>query len=1257
MSLDDGKSEANPAAPHSAGKAAPASAPATQGQAREQELELRSLHLRSAALQKSDLLVYEGKVNGHKIRVLVDGGASGNFISRATLTRVGLKATAKLAPDQVQLADGSTISSDDFVPGASFSVGTLSDRDKFHVVNLRDLDVVLGKPWLNRHNPHIDWPHNLIRVSAQGRKHELRPPPVDPSTVPEFQGMILSAAQLKRVIKEPETQFFLASVRALDEEGPEQQQAGMGQTAEAKEPDPDAHEAQPRILARVAKFTDVVNSEPDFKLPYPPARVVDFDIRLEDGATLPSGQRMYRPTQDELKIMEERIKDLLERGCIQPSASAFASPVLFVKKPHSTELRMCVDYRALNKLTVKDKYPLQRIDDLLDKLHGASIYSKLDLMSGYEQIRLAPSAYTKTAFRTPLGLYEYKVLPFGLCNAPATFQRLMDSVLRPYIGKFVIVYLDDILIYSKSPEEHEEHVALVLQALREHQLYAKAKKCAFGMRRVGFLGHIVSGEGIATDPSKIKAVAEWPRPRTVTELRSFLGLANYYRRFVSGFSLIAAPLTALLSGDKSKKALLPWDDFHQSAFERLKHALCSAPVLAPPQWDKPFTVRTDASDYAIGAVISQGEGPEERPVAYNSRKLQGAERNYTVHEKELLGVVHALKEWRHYLGTRHFTVITDNWAVKWIKTQPQLSQRQSRWLETLEAFDFDVIHRPGSTNIVADALSRRPDLALNLLSVAMAKETAISIVRRTCGADPDYQGHLEAVRAGRRTTFVERDGVLYFRSKANKEALYIPSGGDLRKQLLYEAHDVPTSGHLGAHKTLERLQRAFYWPRMADDVREYVSTCPACQLNKPVNAKPLGLLQPLPVPSRKGESISLDLITGLPRTKNGFDAAVVFVDRLIKRIWVCPTTETVTGEGVAKLYFDTVFRQGHGVPQVLVSDRDPRFQGAFWQALFKHLGTRFNMSTANHPQTDGQTERSNRTVEEMLRAYVNPFHTDWDEHLTAVEFAYNDSVQASTGFSPFFLSHGQNPRTPLSLLASEDKPTDTNARAFAERMRRNLEAAKDALRRAQERQAVYANQHRQDHEFRVGNKVVLTAGFFRETAKAGADTSVKKLSAKAFGPLIVRKVHSKVAYELDFSETEFKGHPVIHISHLRPYRESDRFPDRDAVYAPPPVGRVGDAGERYYTIQDFVSCRTTAQGVLEYKVKWTGYSDRSNKWLPAEFLRREVGEDNFKGFVARYEASIAAQPPKRGRAAKPPAEVPEPPKEAPQARRSSRRKA
>ncbi|KAJ9513012.1 hypothetical protein QJQ45_029213 [Haematococcus lacustris] len=854
---------------------------------------------------------------------------------------------------------------------------------------------------------------------------------------------------------------------------------------------------------------------------------------------------------------------------------------------------------AQDPQTLKNRYPLPRIDDLLDQLSGAQVFSKIDLRSGYHQIRVAEDDIPKTAFRTRYGHYEFTVLPFGLCNAPATFQQLMNDVFKPHLDDFVLVYLDDILVFSKSVADHERHLHLTLSLLRQHQLCANLAKCAFWLDTVDFLGHIVSAAGIQPDPTK-------------HQLRSFLGTANYYRRLLHHHAHRVLPLTDLLRDEQPWR----WGEAEQRAFADIKAAMASSPVVRPPDFSLPFTVKTDASLFAIGAVLTQQDSSgAEYVVAYESRKLNPAQVNYPAHERELLAVLHALTTWRHYLLGRPFIVETDNSATTHVLTQSNLTGRQMRWTQRLAEFDITFVHKAGKHHTVPDALSRRPDHQLTALSIVDPDPSFFSTFDRHAPEDPAYQAALSQVLSppspSSPTHLQVIEGRLYTTSTSPR--LYIPSS-PLRAQLLHEAHDAHTAAHLGRAKTLERLQRHFYWPQMHKTVQEYVRTCDKCQRNKATNQLPPGLLQPLPIPSRNWQQVSMDFIGPLPATPRGHTMIFTIVDKLSKMIHLIPTTTTATAHDTARLFFDHIFKH-HGLPEAIISDRDPKFTSDFWTSLFHLTGTRLLLSSAYHPQTDGQTERANRTVEDMLRPYVNDHKTDWDQHLAAVEFAYNSSEHVGTGFTPFYLNYGQHPTTPSALLLPPPTLVPSQAAEdFVTSMRNNLTAARSALQRSIDTQKLHADQHRRHEEFEVGDLVLLScANLNLQTAVNSA-----KLQPRFVGPFKVLAKHSPVSYKLDLPSS-MRILPTFHISRLRHYLSSSSFPERTVELQPSPV--IID-GEAYFTVEAILGRRwNDAQHAFQYLIKWAGYDDSFNSWEWGPALaQQDAVAALIRDYTARHHA-------------------------------------
>ena len=967
-----------------------------------------------------------------------------------------------------------------------------------------------------------------------------------------------------------------------------------------------------------------------------------------------------------MTALREWIDNMLSRGFLRPSSSPYGAPILFVPKPDGS-LRLCCDFRRLNAQTIKDAFPLPRCRDLFDQLRGAELFSSFDMLDGYYNVRMARNSVPKTAIRTPLGSFEFLVLPMGLTNAPSSFSRLMEIAFRELDHKGVIVYLDDVLVYSKNKEEHLRLMKKCFEIFKRYNFRLKPSKCHYFMTHVKFLGHIISKEGIATDPKKIEAVKQWPELKSVQQVQQFMGLVNYYRDHVSEMAKIGQPLTDIQANHlKDVDFATLWKPERKKAFEDLKKALTTTPVLAVPDMNKPFFVTTDASVYAMGGSLEQMQDGKRRVIAFMSKKFTKQENRWSPYERELFAIHEAMRVWRHYVAGAKVIIESDHKPLIWLKSQKTLSRKQANWMTFLEEFQFVINYVPGKEMAIADPLSRRPDheeaaaeeqagaqelnsmhlhyhatsnqqgrwvmqpnlfrqidaeygpfdndafsdehmaqlngegesdfykthLAgkhsyingpydsksmgkmmryyedqkdtdpfntsavfivplweqkqwfqqhfanMQLVQVLHTGQHAFLLPSDRLGQPPgklvdvgplqwdvgvfydaprfaeskhvtvqnsmqlsDYMTHYGAMHetevllaisednmdsqrpvqdgiethpidgddqsdqedddigrviwqnqseaAGDLQIFAEwihelkaaystdatvnklstvatvmdyhvANGVVYYKRRDQGVAkLYVPvDATKLQQKIIAEFHDTPISGHMAAKKTLERLQRFFYWPRMDREVDMFCKSCLTCKrFKRRTVARPTGS-QPYPIPDYPWQVLCMDMKSGLPTTSRGVNAFWVFVDKLTRRGHVVPCSTTITAPELARLFFDNVFKH-HGIPEVIISDRDSRFgisRESFWRELWSICGTRLNMSTANRPQTDGLAERYIGTMSQMARTFAHANPHNWDLYMSALEFAYNDSVHPATGYTPFQLDTGRDPNTPMQFL-------------------------------------------------------------------------------------------------------------------------------------------------------------------------------------------------------------------------------------------------
>ncbi|KAK3511206.1 hypothetical protein QTP70_032253 [Hemibagrus guttatus] len=885
---------------------------------------------------------------------------------------------------------------------------------------------------------------------------------------------------------------------------------------------------------------------------------------------VPKG-RIYSLTLPEEKAMEEYIKEALAQGYICPSTSPAASSFFFVAKKDGG-LRPCIDYRVLNKITVKFRYPLPLVPAALERLRGATVFTKLDLRSAYNLIRIQKGDEWKTAF------------------------DFMHEVLRDFLHKFVVVYIDDILIYSRSMADHQRHVAEVLHRLRDHNLFLKAEKCLFHQPTVQFLGYVIDRSGVRMDEKKVTAVWDWPTPTTVKELQRFLGFANFYRRFIRGYSSVTSPLTNLL---RNKPKTLVWTPAATHAFQTLKQAFTTAPLLVHPDPELPFIVEVDASTTGVGAVLSQQQGNPRKlhPCAFFLRKLNPAKVNYDIGNRELLAVKLALEEWRHWLeGAKHpFTVLTDHKNLEYLRAAKRLNPRQARWALFFTRFKFAISYRPGSKNVKADALSRiyGPDIASEDPEPVLPEKIFTSPISWSEGTLPE-SGAPPGCPPG--LQFIPRSH---------------------RTSLIHATHVSLGTGHPGIKGTLSLLQQRFWWPRMAVDVKRYVQGCRECAMSKSPRHLPAGKLLPLPVPNRPWSHLGIDFIVDLPASEV-CTCVLVIVDRFSKACRLMPLPGPPTALETAEYLFNHVFRY-YGLPEDIVSDRGPQFTSRVWRAFFKRLGVTISLSSGYHPQTNGQTERKIQEIGRFLRTFCHSHQESWSQFLGWAEYAQNSLRQSTTGLTPFQCVLGYQP----PLFPWDGEPSDVPAVDywFRESERVWGEAHRQLQRALRRRRSTADLRRSQAPAYQPGQKVWLS------TRDIKLRLPCKKLSPRFIGPFTIVRQINPVTYRLQLPP-EYRIHPVFHVSLLKPHHPSVLLSTGPGVAEEPPLPLLVDDGTAYL-VKEILDSRHRG-GRLEYLVDWEGYGPEERSWVPRnDILDPSLLEDFHTSHPSRPAPRGRGRPPRR----------------------------
>jgi RNase H-like domain found in reverse transcriptase/Reverse transcriptase (RNA-dependent DNA polymerase)/Integrase zinc binding domain/Retroviral aspartyl protease len=1042
--------------------------------------------------------VHECICNNEAGKSLFDTGAIyKNYISKKYFDKLGilLKTTT---PRAARLPNGQTMA----VYGTATLPLHLSEWTgpmEVDVIDMdADFDVILGLPWHRQNRLDIRWETMVYEVKQDGKTRRIFP--VQGSNkmidVGDASLNIITERQAKKVLLKKGAEFAVYYHHSVERNDPVVDPTDT--LASMEEPSPE----DKKLNELLKEYNHIFRASLPDELP--PGRAIEHEIETGDAA--PINTQAYPLSSQQLKEQMKQIAELLEKGLIRESTSSWGSPVLFVKKANGG-WRMCVDYRGLNIKMHKNTYPLPLIQECIDQMGGATHMSTLDLTSGYWQIRVALKDIAKTAFNTRYGKYEFLVMPFGLTNAPATFQTLINNVLRPFLDKFVVVYLDDITVYSNSYEEHLGHLRQVFEALARAKLYANPAKCVFNKVEVKFCGHIIGNSRVQVLEDKIKAINDWPQPQTIQHIHQFLGLAGYYRRFIKNFSQLATPLSNPLrvgeNAAKHKNRFISWNTTCQLAFDRLKAALTNAPVLQQVDPQKPFVVETDASDFAIGSCLLQkADDRQLHPVAFESRKLSDAQTRYPVHEKELLAIKQALLNWQRCLDNGHrITVVTDHESLKYMNTIKKPSARLTRWIDEFQMYDLDIKYRPGVKATVPDALSRRPDYLTAIQErekqncIEYVEHMEMYLTDRTLPGDEfDELVKTEA------KNFVLNDGRLYRKIREGVVAPYLE--WLFRGDFIQKMHN--EYGHLSYRGMTNLIETRAWWPSMAQDIQAYVQSCPNCQIAQ--RQRPNQEREYARLPTNQNiepfQRWGIDLIGILPQTPSGNKWILTAVDYATG--WpLAKALPAATEDAIADFIFHDIYMH-YGAPQEIFTDGGKNLWGGAVQKYLAKIKTIHKGTSPYHPHTNGKVESLNGLIGGILTKLLLGKSTKlWDLYLEQALFACRVRTHATTKTSPFYLVYGKHPR----LLGDTNAPMADDTPISDPEMRiRTVSTARQEAAWAMYEWAVQSKALRdelvQEHELSEGEWVLVW------------HENPQKFESKWFGPYQINERMALGTYRL-----------------------------------------------------------------------------------------------------------------------------------------------
>jgi RNase H-like domain found in reverse transcriptase/Integrase zinc binding domain/Reverse transcriptase (RNA-dependent DNA polymerase)/Chromo (CHRromatin Organisation MOdifier) domain len=1197
-----------------------------------------------------------------KGKAFVDSGCSFNAISSSYSSRCGLKTKIMEKNIICAVGGGNTISIERRVAECTFNLNELGNyKAAVFVMDSipMNCDAIFGTVFLKQINPQIDW-RNLSTKPAPVEQHGKTSNDVyDPQhrelmnyhmthelVTPSGGTTVIRQQAFEQELAggltdSPEEFFFVLRpiVASRDTE----------KTQRYKEQGWDQLQSSP-ALPILLKYRDTV-----FRDNLNVANVVQESTvthRIDLVDNVPIKVKQFRLSPEQQKAVVNWTEEMLAAGLIKESTSPYASPIFCIKKP--VGWRIVHDYRLLNAKTRIPQEPIPRKDDIIDAMQGGYWFSCMDLLSGYYQLLLDKTSRACTAFSTPKGHFEYLVMAQGLAGAPATFNRFVQQV---FVGLEEVsrAFFDDMYVFTRSRDMDAHLGALdnVLGRCAQYGLSIKLSKCVFCSPEIPVLGDFVGRTGVRMDPDKVAVIKSWPLPKNRQQLKSFLGTITYCARFCKDYGKLVAPLHQATKG-RGKHEAVNFTEFQIKCFEDLKLAMSRTPTLALADFTKPFGIRMDASDFAIGGVLFQLDDQLiEHPIAYTGRKLSQCELLYPVREKELLAIVHALRIWRPYLLDKPFVVETDHQTLQELLTQRTCTQRLARWLNLISEYRPEFRWIPGETNATADGLSRRCDFfpedgpassvsmrellqsilateptehdiedastqiqfthcdqALMVFELLSSRDVAL-LCRENYPKDEQLKylwefflkGGQERAIPQHSEKYIIREGLLWKKSTTENLRLCIPNNKELRKKVLFSEHDDPARGHPGVYKTMKNVQRKYYWANMISEIKEYVATCEKCQRNKYRQSRPPGLLNTLPIPEARWQDITMDFILSLPKAQN-YNSIWVIVDRLTKRAHFIPI-EMGSQESTAKAcaaIFQREYQRLHGIPESIISDRDVRFTSAFWRELMALQGIVHNLSSAFRPQTDGQTERTNRFIEDYIRNYVHASQENWPELLWSAEFAYNARVHESIKMSPFEADLGYIPRAIPDRIFDDivGKKSHKDIFTLGRKQQQIMKILKENLAKAHERMRKYYNRNRPVQEFDVGSKVMVSTKNLNIEHLGIPKSGTTKFGPLWIGPYPIIEKTSPDTYKL-LLPIGLKLHTEFHTSLLKPYLldpDSERFnlPNEGMLSA-------GGNNEKAYLIEDVVSHRKE-KGIISYLVKWLGYPTSENSWEPLSEIKR-----------------------------------------------------